>query len=151
GPIVGAQQQRNFSLGDVYVAPVVLGWNYGNLHYAGYLGIFAPTGEWHVGDLAPTGKNFWTFEPGLGFTYLNPKSGWEASSYVAVDFNSSNQTIDYKSGDDFHVDITLAKHVVRPVPGRALPAKQLRGGGAITASGPLPPGSPGGNGKAHPA
>lgn len=115
GPVVSPQQQRNFNLGDAYVAPVVLGWDCGNFHYAAYLGVFAPTGEWHVGELAPTGKNFWTFEPGLGFTYLDPKSGCEASSYVGVDFNSANQTIDYRSGDDFHIDIVLAKHVLRTV------------------------------------
>jgi hypothetical protein len=114
GPLVGVQQATNFNLGDVYFAPLVLGWHHGYFHYSGWMGCFAPTGEWHVGDLAPTGKNFWTFEPGLGVTYLNPKNGWEVSSYAALDFNSRNQTIDYKSGDDLHLDVTLAKHVLRP-------------------------------------
>jgi hypothetical protein len=143
GSPVTVQQQRNFNLGDIYVAPVVLGWDHGNLHYTGYLGLFAPTGEWHVGELAPTGKNFWSFEPGLAFTYLNPKNGSEASAYVAVDFNSVNRTIDYQSGDDFHIDITLAKHVLRSVlmprdPGASASALEGAGSEKTAAAPPAP-------------
>ena len=49
---------KNYRAGDLYFAPVVLGWSKGNLHYATYLGVYAPTGEWHTRELAPTGKNY---------------------------------------------------------------------------------------------
>lgn len=144
GPVLKTVNDTNFNLSDIYFAPVMLGWDKGNLHWMLVGGVFAPTGEWHFGQLAPAGKNFWTFEPGLGFTYLNPKSGWEVSTYTAIDFNSRNQTIDYKSGDDFHVDFVVANHVIRgiitPEIQKALEdAKKLA---EAVASGQLPPGPP---------
>jgi hypothetical protein len=45
GPLVRTVEQTNLTVGDTYFAPVALGWNKGNLHYATYFGIYAPTGE----------------------------------------------------------------------------------------------------------
>src|SRR6516162_7529788 len=81
----------------------------------GVMGIYAPTGEYRLGELAPAGKNFWTFEPLLGFTYLNPKTGWETSALTGIDFNTINHATHYKSGDDFHVDVMIANLVIRPI------------------------------------
>jgi hypothetical protein len=141
GPALAVKQDTNFNLGDVYFAPAMLGWQHGNTHWLGVMGVYAPTGEWQKRQLSPTGKNFWTFEPGIGVTYLNPKSGWELSSFAAIDFNTTNNAIDYKSGDDFHVDFLVANHVIRaiitPQIQKALEdAKKLA---EAVASGHLPP------------
>jgi hypothetical protein len=115
GPGLAVVKDQNFNLGDTYFAPVMLGWNRGNLHYTATMGIFAPTGDWAKGQLVPTGKNFWTIEPLVGTTYLNPKSGWEFSALTGIDFNTTNPGTDYKSGDDFHVDFLVANHVIRAI------------------------------------
>lgn len=115
GSTLRVQSQQNFNLGDMYIAPLMLGWTKDDIHVALYPGVFAPTGEWRSGQLSPTGKNYWTFEAAVGFTYLNPKSGWEFSTFQAIDFNTTNEATDYKSGDDFHIDWVVAKHLARPV------------------------------------
>ena len=71
---------------------------------------YAPTGDYEVGRLANTGKNFWTVEPTLGLRYLGQKNGREASLFVGADFNEENSGTNYKSGTQFHLDGTLAQH-----------------------------------------
>src|SRR5262249_46741759 len=80
GQVLGVVDRTNLNLGDTYFSPLMLGWNRGNLHWTEIMGIYAPTGDYKRSELSPTGKNFWTFEPMVGFTYLNPKSGWEVSA-----------------------------------------------------------------------
>ena len=71
---------------------------------------YAPTGDYEVGRLANTGKNFWTIEPTLGLMYFGQKNGIEASVFFGADFNTENPDTDYKSGTQLHVDGTLAQH-----------------------------------------
>jgi hypothetical protein len=158
GSALATVQETNLNLGDTYVSPLTLGWNRGNLHWTGVLGFYAPTGEYQRSELAPAGKNFWTIEPLLGFTYLNPKSGWETSALTGIDFNTTNPATDYKTGDDFHVDFLVGNHVIRPIITpeiqKALAgAKQLAEAAASGQLTPPPaPGAPGeGKGEAKPA
>jgi len=100
------------ALGDIVLAPVML--NYGvtrdfHLDLRGL--IYAPTGDYEVGRLANTGKNFWTFSPILGFLYFGQKNGFEASVFTGFDFNTENEDTDYLTGTQFHVDGTLAQHL----------------------------------------
>lgn len=98
-------------LGDLVLMPVML--NYAlsrDVHLDLRGGIYAPTGDYEVGRLANTGKNFWTFEPTVGFLYFGQKNGLEASVYAGLDFNTKNQDTSYQSGSQFHIDGTLAQH-----------------------------------------
>jgi len=97
-------------IADVLLYPFLLGWTRGDLRYDVRLGIYAPSGKYEVGSLVNLGKNYWTFEPGLAVSWLGGTTGFEASGYVAVDFNTRNDATDYHSGSQFHVDATLAKH-----------------------------------------
>lgn len=115
GPVLRTVNDTNFRLGDIVLVPVMLGWQHGNLHWAFMGTVYVPTGDYHLGQLAPTGKNFWTFEPDFGFTYLNAKNGWELSTFAGVDFNSENTATHYQSGIDFHMDFTVANHVIRAI------------------------------------
>jgi len=74
------------------------------------VGVYAPTGNYKVGRLANTGKNFWTVEPVLGLMYFGQKNGFEASAFFGADFNTENEDTDYQSGTQVHVDGTLAQH-----------------------------------------
>jgi hypothetical protein len=44
-------------------------------------------------------------------TYLDSDLGIEASGWAGIDFNTKNTATDYLSGDQLHVDATLAKHL----------------------------------------
>ena len=98
-------------LGDLVLIPLMLNYNVNpdfnlNFRVTGY----APTGNYKVGRLANTGKNFWTVEPTLAFMYFGQKNGIEASLFVGADFNQENSDTDYKSGTQGHLDGTLAQH-----------------------------------------
>lgn len=98
-------------LGDLVLMPLML--NYAlsrDVHLDFRTGIYAPTGDYEVGRLANTGKNFWTVEPTLGFLYFGQKNGIEASVFLGADFNTENEDTSYQSGTQFHVDGTLAQH-----------------------------------------
>jgi hypothetical protein len=98
-------------LGDIVLMPLMLNYNINsNLNVNFRTGIYAPTGDYEVGRLANTGKNFWTVEPTLGLMYFGVNNGFEASVFLGADFNTENPDTNYKSGTQFHVDGTLAQH-----------------------------------------
>jgi len=98
-------------LGDIVLMPLMLNYNVNpdfNVNFRA--GIYAPTGDYEVGRLANTGKNFWTIEPVLGLLYFGQKNGIEVSAFVGADFNTENEDTNYQSGTQFHIDGTLAQH-----------------------------------------
>lgn len=101
---------RAEGLGDIILAPLNLVWKKGDLTYDAHLYVFAPTGEYDKDDLANVGLNYWTFEPGASLSYLGSKNGIEASAFVGVDFNTENPDTDYQTGEQAHLDLTLAQH-----------------------------------------
>ncbi len=105
------RSSRENGLGDMVLMPLMLGYTLTrDLHLDFRTGVYAPTGNYEVGRLANTGKNFWTIEPTLGFLYFGQQNGFEASVYAGMDFNTENQATSYQSGSQFHIDGTLAQH-----------------------------------------
>lgn len=109
-PSARSTSDRSEGLGDIYCAPFMLGWKAGDLKYDVRFGFYAPTGKYDNDDLANLGKNFWTFEPAVSFSYLGSKNGIEVTTFAGVDFNTKNQSTDYRSGEQLHLDLTLAQH-----------------------------------------
>ena len=98
-------------LGDIVLMPLMFNHNiHSNLNVNFRVGAYAPTGDYEVGRLANTSKNFWTVEPTLGLMYFGVNNGREASVFVGADFNTENEDTAYQSGTQFHVDGTLAQH-----------------------------------------
>jgi hypothetical protein len=111
GPLAGSRRDTANGIGDIEILPFMLGWTNGDLKFGGQLGIYAPTGDFKRGQLANIGKNYWTFEPGLNFSYLSSKIGLELSAFAGFDISTKNDETDYQSGDVFHIDATVAEHV----------------------------------------
>jgi hypothetical protein len=99
-------------LGDITLYPVALSWTAWstNLHVDFFGGIYAPTGDYQANRLANQGLGYWTFEPGILISYLGQKNGIEVSTYIGYDINTKNTVTDYQSGQQFHIDVTLAQH-----------------------------------------
>jgi len=111
GPITGQRSSSVNSIGDIVLMPLMLNYNVNsNLNASFRVGIYAPTGDYQVGRLANTGKNFWTFEPTLGLMYFGVNNGREASMFLGADFNTVNEATSYTSGTQVHLDGTLAQH-----------------------------------------
>jgi hypothetical protein len=111
GPISIRRTSSLDGLGDIVLMPLMLNYNVSsNLNLNFRTGLYAPTGDYEVGRLANTGKNFWTVEPTLGLMYFGVNNGFEASLFFGADFNTENPDTDYQSGTQVHVDGTLAQH-----------------------------------------
>lgn len=98
-------------IGDLMIMPIMLNQNFSpdfNINYR--VGIYVPTGDYTLGSLANTGKNFWTIEPTIGFSYFGQKNGIEANLFAGIDFNTKNDDTEYKSGHQAHLEATLAQH-----------------------------------------
>ncbi len=98
-------------IGDIVLVPFWLGWTQGDFKWDVRLDIYAPTGEFNVGQLANVGLNYWTFEPVASFSYLSKKTGLEFTTFAGFDFNTKNDATNYQSGDVFHIDATVAEHL----------------------------------------
>lgn len=98
-------------IGDIVLMPLMLNYKVNpDFNINARLGIYAPTGSYKVGRLANAGKNFWTFEPKIGFMYFGQKNGREASLLTGFDFNTENDDTNYQSGTQWVADGTLAQH-----------------------------------------
>lgn len=98
-------------LGDAILIPLMFNYNVNpDLNVNMRLSAYAPTGSYQVGRLANTGKNFWSIEPTLAVMYFGQKNGIEASLFGGLTVNEENPDTNYKSGNQFHLDGTLAQH-----------------------------------------
>lgn len=110
-PVTVRKKDSESGIGDIVLMPVMFNQAINkdlNLNYR--LAIYAPSGEYEVGRLANTGKNFWTIEPTVALMYFGQKNGIEASLFWGVDFNTENSDTNYTSGTQMHLDGTLAQH-----------------------------------------
>ena len=112
GTLTGSLGDKENGFGDIVLMPMMFNYSVNSdLNMNFRLGIYAPTGEYEVGRLANTGKNFWTFEPTAAIMYFGQKNGIEASLFFGVDFNTENEDTNYTSGVQAHLDGTLAQHL----------------------------------------
>lgn len=113
GTIKFTKRDTANGFGDITVYPFMLGWTGlgGDLKYDVRLGIYVPTGDYKNGDLANVGKNYWTFEPAGSVSYISRKIGLELSAFAGLDFNTKNNDTEYRTGDQLHLDVTVAEHL----------------------------------------
>jgi hypothetical protein len=107
---VGGWSKREFGLGDMTVSPAVLSWHWKNFHVVSALDFHLPTGSYNKNDPVNIGNNYVGIEPVLAGTYRSD-DGWETSAKLMYTFNTRNQDTDYQSGQAFHMDYTLGKHI----------------------------------------
>jgi hypothetical protein len=100
-------------VGDIIVNPVILGWHRPAWHAIAALDVFLPTGHYNQNDpRVSIGANYYGFDPLFAFS-LMPKSGWEASAKLMYNLKTTNPTTNYHSGQDFHTDYAIGKHLGR--------------------------------------
>lgn len=107
----GGKDSRT-GIGDATITPLILSWHSPELHTAVGLDINLPTGSFDRND--PPGKNiganYYSVEPVFGVTYLN-KDGWEVSGKFMYNWKTKNKDTEYESGDEFHMDYLVGKHI----------------------------------------
>ena len=90
------RSDKEAGLGDIMLMPVMFNHHVSeDLNINSRIVIYAPGGDYEKGRLANPGRNYWTFEPLIGFMHLRKKSGQEASIFFGADFNTENPATDY--------------------------------------------------------
>jgi hypothetical protein len=117
---LGAGSRSVDGIGDITINPFALSWHRGNWHWVAGIDFNLPTGRYDSGDpRGSIGANYWSMVPLVGVTYLSA-DGWEASAKFMYSIKSENDDfrpapgapkVDYQSGDEFHFDYLLGKHI----------------------------------------
>jgi hypothetical protein len=112
GPgFAAASTSSRFGLGDVLFTPVILGWSAGDFHWNAGFTVVAPTGVYHLGGLANTGTNRWSFMPRAALTWLDPNAGWNVSAAFTFVASTENPLTHYQSGDFVHADFAGGRYL----------------------------------------
>src|SRR6476646_1500978 len=118
GPI-GFAAERSISdsgtaFGDVFLQPT-LRWNQGVNNYLVYGMMNLPVGAYDSSRLANLGCRHLSIDGGGGYTYFDPKTGWEFSAVAGLTYNFTNPNLDYQNGIDGHLDWGISKFVSKQV------------------------------------
>lgn len=99
-------------IGDITIAPVMLGWHSKNYHLITGIDFTMPTGDYNKNDVANIGRNYWDIQPNFIATYTGD-AGFQAFGKFMYDFNTKNVATGYTSGQEFHVDYGISQGVTR--------------------------------------
>jgi len=98
-------------LGDIVFQPIMFNYHASSdLNFNARLSFYAPTGDYEVGRLANPGRNYWSVEPMVAMMYFGQQNGREVSWFAGLSMNEKNPATEYKSGNQFHSDMTTAQH-----------------------------------------
>jgi hypothetical protein len=96
--------------GDLY-PQVFLRWNMGVHNVMTYLTGDIPVGAYDKSRLANLGIGHGAIDGGVGYTYLDPKTGREFSAVTGLTYNLKNLSTDYQNGIDWHLDWGASQYI----------------------------------------
>jgi len=93
-------------LGDISFGPA-LGFHASpSLHYVAAVDVVAPTGRYSSSDPSSLGKNYWSIQPILAISQIDP-AGFNADAKLMLDLNRRNTATQTTSGRALHADYAL--------------------------------------------
>jgi hypothetical protein len=101
------------SVGDMVIAPIILGWHKSNLHVISLLNVYVPVGDYNSDRILNTGLNRWAVEPMVLATWLNPKIGTEVSLALGYTVNFRNYATKYQTGNELHLEWFAGQHFTK--------------------------------------
>jgi hypothetical protein len=110
--ISGTRSDSLTSFTDVFWQGAIK-WNQGVNNYMVYGTGNFPVAEFDPARLVNLGFGHWSLDGGVGYTYLNPETGYEFSVVVGLTYNWVNPKIDYKNGIDSHLDWGASKFIAK--------------------------------------
>jgi hypothetical protein len=114
----GEPQDAPLGLTDIFVAPLFLGWHWGEFNLAAALSGFAPTGRYSYGSSDNTGLGFWTLMPFTLATYRTDRSIFEKlplliTGGIFYEIHSKQEGWDFRPGDSFSFEWNLGLEITR--------------------------------------
>lgn len=98
-----------FVIGDPVVT-ASLGWNLGgNVSVATTAQVNVPVGHYREGELANLAFHRWVVDVSTGVTWHDPSAGWDISGKAGLTFNGSNDSTDYDTGTEFHLEASIER------------------------------------------
>jgi hypothetical protein len=88
-----------------------LKWNQGVNNYMVYGTGDIPVGLYNSNSLANIGIGHGAADAGVGYTYLNPQTGYEFSAVAGFTYNLTNPATNYRNGLDFHLDMGASRYL----------------------------------------
>jgi hypothetical protein len=108
----GSITDARSDFGDLY-PQTTLRWNQGVNNFMVYSMGDIPVGAYDPSRLANLGIGHGAIDGGAGYTYLNPKTGYEFSVVSGFTYNFKNPSTDYQNGIDWHVDWGMSKFLTK--------------------------------------
>jgi len=108
GPLSASRSDSLFGGSDLYPT-AQLYWNAGAHNVMTYLAGDVPVGSYDPNRLSNIGIGHGAIDAGGAYTYLNTKTGSEASATLGFTQNFRNPSTDYTNGTDFHLDLGAAQ------------------------------------------
>jgi hypothetical protein len=113
---VMGEKNHDYDLGDAdiqnylgYASP-----DHRLFYYFG-LDVYVPTGHYRQKDLINTGSNYYTFAPNANVTW-KPTRQWDFDATFFTEFNTTNTSDKYHSGDDIDLDYGITYRPLANVP-----------------------------------
>jgi hypothetical protein len=97
-------------MGDLVAVPLSLTWKWDDFNVNLSEFVFTPSGYYDGDNIINLGRNYWSFDTVAGVTWLHPTGGHEVSFNLGFMSNLKNTFTDYQSGDELHLDYTVAQH-----------------------------------------
>lgn len=97
-------------VGDLYIQPVILGWQCRRADIRGIYGLLAPTGRFEAGRDDNVGSGYWTHVIASGQTfYLTEDRAINLSAFEMYEVHQRQQGTDIRPGDTFNIDYSLMR------------------------------------------
>jgi len=112
--VSGGVNDNRTTLTDVFYQGT-LKWNQGVHNELVYITGNIPSGTYDSSRLANSSFGFPAIDAGVGYTYLDPKSGHEFSVVGGLTYSFMNGALQYQNGMDFHVDWAASQFVSKTV------------------------------------
>jgi len=104
--------ESSFGLGDPYVRPVWLGWNFGQVDLAAVYGVYVPIGKFEDGEADNVGLGMWTHEFQLaGAYYLDEQRGTALSIAGTYEIHHNKEDVDIRPGSHFSLNTGVSQYL----------------------------------------
>jgi hypothetical protein len=111
-PLVVGVSDSTLNFGDPVLSSMI-GWHAGNWHWKLSAAVSVPAGAYQAGELSNVALNRWIGDFSAGVTYLDPTLGLDLSGSAGFTVNGENPATDYRSGDEFHLDLSISKNLTK--------------------------------------
>jgi hypothetical protein len=109
-PALQTSSKTSTGRADLYIQPIVLGWNTERADFTAGLGIFAPTGEYKAGGDSNRGLGMWSYELFGGTTvYFDESRTWHFAATAFYETHGKKDGTDVRVGDILTLEGGLGK------------------------------------------